>query len=73
MIAHTTAPESLSSESRFGPGSEFGFGSNAPDPEKNPLPFFSLLTRFGSLTASHGRQVEGQGGPVKSFWAHHLL
>lgn len=100
MIAYTTAHESLSSESRFGPGSEFGFrnllrffallpptqqtapnpvqhtfgfGYNAPGLVDSPLAFFRLESQFGTLTASHNRQVEGLGGPVKSFWAHQLI
>ncbi len=44
-----------------------------PGLQKNSLPFLSLLSQFGSLPASHNRQVEGLGGPVKSFWAHHLI
>jgi hypothetical protein len=51
----------------------FGVGYNAPGLQKNSLPFLSLLSQFGSLPASHNRQVEGLGGPVKSFWAHHLI
>ena len=50
-----------------------GFGYNAPGLVDSPLVFFSLLARFGSLPASHNRQVEGLGGPVKSFWAHQLI
>jgi hypothetical protein len=101
MIAYTTASESLSSESRFGPGSEFGlenplrffalptpfpktppnkvrhtlgFGYNAAGLVDSPLPFLHLLSQFGSLPASHNRQVEGgRPLPFKSFWAHHLI
>ena len=93
MIAYTTAPGSLSSASRFGPGSEFGFknplrffdlvaptpktdpsqvrntlgfGYNARGPQKNALAFFKLVAQFGSLPASHNRQVEGSSpsGPT---------
>ena len=37
-----------------------------PASQKNPLPFFSLLSQFGSLPASHNRQVEGSSpsGPT---------
>jgi hypothetical protein len=50
-----------------------GFGYNAPGFQKYPLVFLHLRQRFGFLRGSHNRQVEGLGGPVKSFWAHHLI
>ena len=51
-----------------------GFGYNAPGPEKNSLPFFSLLSRLGPVPAAHNRQVEdGRPPPFKYFWAHHLI
>jgi len=44
----------------------FGFGYNALGLQKNPLRVFNLPTRFGPLTASHNRQVEGSSpsGPT---------
>ena len=43
-----------------------GFGYNAPGLVDSPLGFFSLLSRFGTLPASHNRQVEGSSpsGPT---------
>ena len=47
-----------------------GFGYPALPSQKNPLPFFSLLRKFGPLRAPHNRQVEdGRPLPFKSFWA----
>jgi hypothetical protein len=44
----------------------FGFGYNAPGLVDSPLPFLNLLSRFGTLPASHNRQVEGSSpsGPT---------
>lgn len=54
---------------------EFGFGSAATCPEKNLLRFFSLLSRFGTLPASHNRQVEGSSpsGPTTFYKYHRLI
>jgi len=41
-----------------------GFGYPAPIPQKNLLPFFRLLRRFGSLPAPHNLQVEA-GRPAR--------
>jgi hypothetical protein len=43
-----------------------GFGYNAPRHQRNLLSFFSLLSKFGTLPASHNRQVEGSSpsGPT---------
>jgi hypothetical protein len=50
-----------------------GFDFPALARKKNPLHFFCLLPRFGSLRVPHNRQVEdGRPLPFKSFWAHHL-
>jgi len=46
-----------------------GFGSHALPRQKNLLPFFALLSRFGPLRAAHNRQVEGSSpsGPTISL------
>ena len=43
-----------------------GFGYNAPELVDSPLPFLNLLSQFGTLPASHNRQVEGSSpsGPT---------
>jgi hypothetical protein len=51
----------------------FGFGYNARRPADKALDFFRLLARNTPVRDPHNRQVEGLGGPVKPFWAHHLI